>query len=70
MSGFDPENDLCDRRVFFEVTGDSIIPDEFWDDNSSSEEEKNPRVNAEDDPFDWVFSHAKVSDEENGQDQN
>lgn len=69
MSGFDPENDLSDRRVFFEVTGDSIIPDEFMDDNSSNEEEKNPHVNT-DDPFDWVFSHAEGNDDEYGDTQN
>ena len=39
MDGFDPENDLTDRRIFYEVTGESLIPFEFLNDDSFEGEE-------------------------------
>ena len=41
MDGFDPENDFTDRRIYFEVTGQSLIPFEFLHDDSSAGEERN-----------------------------
>ena len=58
MSGFDPHNDIFDRRVFFEVTGQNIIPDEFLDDNSSNEEDKDHQEEP-DDPLHYVFAHLE-----------
>ena len=46
--------------MFFEVTGQSIIPDEFLDDNSSNEEERD-RQEEPDDPLHYVFSHLEES---------
>ena len=58
MSGFDPQNDYFDRRVFFEVTGKSLMADEFEDDNSSNEDERDQELN---DPQHWVFSSMEGS---------
>ena len=38
LSGFDPQNNILDRRVLFEVTGQSLTPDEFLDSDSSADE--------------------------------
>ena len=46
--------------MFFEVTGQSIIPDEFLDDNSSNEEERD-RQEEPHDPLHYVFSHLEES---------
>jgi len=35
LEGFDPENDKMDRRILYEVTGLSLIKDEFLDEDSS-----------------------------------
>ena len=36
LSDFDPESDLTDRRLLFEVTGIRLYKDEFNDHDSSS----------------------------------
>ena len=63
LSGFDPENDAFDRRIFFEVTGKSIIPDEFIQDNSSgggSAEWEDEQL----DPFDWLMTKQEGDDDD------
>ena len=30
LEGFDAENNLIDRRIFYETTGRQMIEDEFW----------------------------------------
>ena len=57
MSGFDPKNDIFDRRVFFEVTGKSLVPGEYLpNDSSSEEEEEKEQKEVPDDPFDLLLS--------------
>ena len=47
LDGFDPENDETDHRIYYEVTGQSLYPDEFISDDSSDGAdmfgEKDPR---------------------------
>ena len=47
MDGFDPENDETDHRIYYEVMGQSLYPDEFISDDSSDGAdmfgEKDPR---------------------------
>ena len=38
LSGFDPENNVQDRRTLFEVTGMRIFRDEFLEEDSSDSE--------------------------------
>lgn len=35
LSGFDPDHDVEDRRILYEVTGHRIYQDEFIDEDSS-----------------------------------
>ena len=37
VTGFDPEQDLIDRRLYYEVTGRSLVEGEFADDDTSDE---------------------------------
>ena len=56
MRGFDPQNNLFDRRVFFEVTRQSLIPGEFVDEDSSADENKEEKEGPDpDNPFDWRY---------------
>lgn len=40
LLGFDPENDRMDRRILYEVTGLTLVKDEFLDDESSDSDEE------------------------------
>lgn len=54
MTGFDPQNNLFDRRVLFEVTGQSLHPDEFLDEDCSDEEYREANEGPDpDNPLDW-----------------
>ena len=58
LNGFDPENDAFDRRIFFEVTGQSLNPDEFLRDDSSE-----ASVELDDgDPLDWLLAKKVEED--------
>ena len=66
MSGFDPRNDLFDRRLYFEVTGNSLIPGEFLDNDSSMEEGYAQKGGGNEDPLHWVFSQMEGKDDDYG----
>ena len=54
MIGFDPQNNLFDHRVLFEVTGQSLHPDEFLDEDCSDEEYREAKEGPDpDNPLDW-----------------
>ena len=40
VDDFDPENDIIDRRLLFEVTRKRLIEGEFADEETSSEEQR------------------------------
>lgn len=65
IRGFDPDNDKIDRRIYFEVTGEQVIEDEFANDYTSDEEWmlRNAR-----DPLAFMLGY-KVDTEESDNDQ-
>ena len=57
MDGFNPSNDIIDRRLYYEVTGSNLYPGEFFDDEGSDEEwERAP------DPLHHAFSFNERRD--------
>ena len=68
LDGFDPENDAFDRRIFFEVTGQSLIPDEFLRDDSSGGSAELDDGQLED-PIDWLLA-KKVEEDSQEQESN
>ena len=59
--GFDPENDDTDRRIFYEVTGTSLVEGEFADEDTSDEERESMEAP---DPQASAFNYNQVLDSE------
>ena len=59
--GFDPENDDTDRRIFYEVTGTSLVEGEFAGEDTSDEERESMEAP---DPLASVFNYNQVLDSE------
>ena len=58
LDGFDPDNDKMDRRILYEVTGLTLIKDEFIDDDSSdSDGESLAQDLMNTDPLEQAFNY-------------